>query len=601
MSANLCCFECCASLSSSKDSRVKQDKAPLSELDTKREHARLQVRAVERADNGEESSEMLDDEVEHSNRSSESGDVELTSETNSQSDVDNQRDYSDVYLEQFLDYPKPRAIISKPVVALSEWTEESVCFLIDTSVRTKDAWNGTFNKLVQSNCVKDLELRIHPKSTQDASPDFATLLQCPLSTVSIHVSSDHYCLPIPDSLMTALKMKSELEVMSLSEPNCSANLTTLLDYQFLPRLRYLDLSIERLDLCIDFSKIPQLTVLRLRSLYASFEGSLNLEPLTKLKALDIGLRNTFLAGREPVCDLGQVRTQLWWLCVLSGAEIKGNLSTVTHLGLRFFYDDSNLQQVVSACSQLTQLSVYNSRVNSLAIPNGVNRLILNDCSFGRLEIPENKTFDVLFLKNVTMTIVPPRLQATHICIAFTSDERQYGSLEFVRNLIANPSVLGSPKSLALISNACPPPEDVLDSLMKHDSIRRLLEFFATNLPLTKPLLAMTRIRALCLGRFADIRFIEALGYSKPLAELIIAGEPEPPIRWEDLHLPEVTESLLVPVDQEIPGSLGIQVYKSLRRPHCQSVEDAYSCHWAFHVCQLTESKLVIQYQDLCLA
>ena len=585
MDANLCCLECCASPTSRKGGREKWDR----QVDIRNERAR----------SVDESSEVLVHEVQH--QSSETGNVELTSEP-AHNDVEMQRDHSAVYLEQFLDYPGPRAIISRPLVEVSEWTQESIAIIVDASLQTMDAWNVFFTMLVQSKCVKDLELRIYVKSAQEVSSDFAKLLQCPLSTVSIHVHSDHYRRPIPDSVMLALRTKRELESMSLSEPNCSENLIALLDYQFLPRLRYLALSIDRLDRCIDFRKIPQLIVLRLHSLYASFEGSLNLRPLTELRALEVSLSNSVWGGPKPVCDLGEQRTQLCWLCVLGDAEMKGNLSTVSHLRLRCFYGESNIQQMIAACyPNLTQLSVYDSRANSLAIPGGVSRLILNQCSFGLLELPENKTFDVLFLKNLITILVPPRLQATHLCIAFTSDERQYGSLRFVRNLLANPSVLGSPKSLALISSAFPPPRDVLGSLMKHASIRRLLEFFGTNLPLTKPLLPMTEIRALCLGRFADTSFIEALWRSKPLAELVIAGEPEPPIRWEHLRLAEVTESLLVPVDQEIPGSLGVRISKSLHRPDHQSPEDHYTYHWASHVCRSTASKLDIHYQDLFLS
>ena len=44
-------------------------------------------------------------------------------------------------------------------------------------------------------------------------------------------------------------------------------------------------------------------------------------------------------------------------------------------------------------------------MESLAIPRSVKRLILHRCSLGRLELPEHKTSDVLFLENIAMRIL----------------------------------------------------------------------------------------------------------------------------------------------------------------------------------------------------
>ena len=597
MSANLFCIECCASLCSRTVGRENQEEAHLTSVDTGSEHARS--KAIEDVEDCEEHlhTERVDD---LQTRNSEEGNLTLI-HGHGRSEVEMQQDYPGVYRDKFLGYPKERVLVSRPSDVQPGWSQESVCIGLQTDLTTKEEWDGTFDKLVQSNCVKDLDLDIQLNQSPEASPDFAKLLECPLSEVSIHVHSRHYSVQIPDSVMTALQTKSGLELMTLSESTCSENLATLLDCHFFPILRYLALDISSLDRCIDFSKIPQLTVLKLSSRYASFEGSLNLDCLPDLKALDLSIYNCAMGGRKSVCDLGEERTQLWWLRVHGGTEIRGNLSTVTHLSLNSFFDASDLQQIVSACSNLTQLSVCGARANELTVPCSVSRLILTYCDFGCLELPENETFDVVYLKNVAIAIVPPRLQATHLCVAFTSDERRHGSLSFVRNLAANPSVLGSPKSLAIIANVSPSPSDVLYSLMEHATIRKCLEFFATNIPLTRPLLPMSGIRALCLGRFADIRYIEALWHCEPLAKLIVLGEQEPTvISLEDLRLTQVTESLIVPVDQDIPANLGVQVSKSLYRPNHEHAYDRYSPLWAVHVEQETANRLDIDHRDLCL-
>ena len=190
---------------------------------------------------------------------------------------------------EFLGYGSGHSIYSCPTSALRNSTESAIDILYSKNAATSQEWNAAFEKLVRSNRLKDLSVLCYDDS--DTSPDFTILIQCPL--VSFKWKGNRFAdwgiLRVPQSIMLALRTKSDLEVLTVSEAIVSENLVILLDAACLPNLRYLSLELGSINQIIDFSKLPLLRVLKIRTRRSTVGEPLDIRPLTELRALEINL------------------------------------------------------------------------------------------------------------------------------------------------------------------------------------------------------------------------------------------------------------------------------------------------------------------------
>ena len=206
---------------------------------------------------------------------------------------------------------------------------------------------------------------------------------------------------------------------------------------------------------------------------------------------------------------------------------------------------------------------------------------------------EQTKFHTLLLKDSFIGTVPNSINAEHLYLGCSDDS----CLAFVRKLVATPSILGSPRSLAFVIGDSVTTNDLQRLLLGHEDIRRALQFFATNLPLFSPLLPMKDIRGLCLGRFADVAQLRQLCQRKHIAELIITGHDVQNL--EDMRLSDVCESLVVPESCNVSDNFGIPVSKYPKYSSYGHQYEAHSRIWADRVERLSSSPLNVDHYTLC--
>ena len=398
---------------------------------------------------------------------------------------------------RFLDYPYTCEISTAQSLHNFEETQISIAYRVEDDV-PRETWNSAFAEVVENRRVTDLRLRLTTEA-DDAAPDFAILLRCPLKSFWIEKRLDLGGIPpffdsIPEAIIEALGSLSALEALTIFDLTSSDSLIALLNSGCFPKLHYLNV---RLGKSIDFGKFGQLTVLKVAIQHIE---RLDLKALTELRALEVS------AGGA-VVELCGNRNHLKWLHTVGKMEIEGDVSAVSHLLI-----STQLAKfgIIRRCSNLKQLSLVDIIFDSpISIPASVDRLFIQRCLVSEMELPAGKTFQVLSLYNVRFrSKVSQALKSTHLRLRDDNSLTELG--QSLRE-----TALGSPQSVVVecrnSRDGDGSPASFLGALLEKEEFRRDIQFFATNIPLVKPLPPMPKLRELCLATFADVQQIQDIG------------------------------------------------------------------------------------------
>ena len=368
---------------------------------------------------------------------------------------------------RFLNYPYKCQITPRDLTIIKDEPRVSIAYCRNSF--TREEWTAVFRSLVASNIVTDLQLNIQ-LNVPDEAPDFTILLQCPLKSLWVEISRDSVCA-IPQTIWTVLEAQKGLKALTLFDANASDRLINLLNSECFPNLQYLFLC---LDKDVDFGKLQHLAVLKVWFPSSiTDEKIVDLRSLTRLRALDM------YANHRAVLKLGAHRSLLKWLHLGDDVEVRGDVSTVTHLHL----EGDAKYDIVGRCPNLKQLTLSRVTFNSpIAIPASVNRLLISGSRLEEVQLPAEQELDVVFLDNSRCPKLPQKFRARHLRV-----RNIFGNVPELREALRETD-LGSPESFIVENiNGGDVAVAFMESLLETEKFRRQIQFLATDLPLKKPL------------------------------------------------------------------------------------------------------------------
>ena len=221
----------------------------------------------------------------------------------------------------------------------------------------------------------------------------------------------------------AFETLTELETLAIIGVSTSYFRIDLLSSDHFPKLRYLEV---QLDKELDFGKLTNLTFLRLRVDRAT--KRVDLRSLRELRALEVYAFWTVVE-----LELAEDRSKLQWLHLENDVIVKGDVSVVTHL---FLGGKCERYDIVRRCPNLKQLSLTRMDFDTpIAIPGSVRCLLISLSKLRGIELPLDKTFDMISLSDVIfLSTVPQTLKATHLRLSGDNGQRPGRSYTlFARN------------------------------------------------------------------------------------------------------------------------------------------------------------------------
>ena len=363
-------------------------------------------------------------------------------------------------------------------------------------------------------------------------------------------------------MVAALQSKTTLEDLEL-HCNQLYGLDTVLQGDNFRNLRSLRLGISGSSARLDWSslKFPRLQTLKLTN-NSDELFRLDLSNFKELKAVSVRSLG------EVSMDLGAAVGSLQVLSVESPKlEAVGDLSTLSHLVLgsrnRLGSSVYEIAALVDRCVSLKSLALMDFGIDRIAIPSGLETLVLRRTIVDELEL--HHPLKTLLIYDSEIRTPPAKLWATHLYLYYAQG---HAAFNFGRLFARTPDVLGSPRSLTIMKfvgqeTSLPAWNgDVVGKLLTHQAIRHNLEFLATNFAIKSPLPTTERLGCLWLG---NVDGLENVQQGNHLTELVLDCNNQTKLDRVAHLLPGICKSVVLPAGMELPAMEGLTVES---RPEC---------------------------------